>query len=68
MIIKDPEEKKQLDRIPDTDENGDPIYKIDDLSDKSKDELPDIGDSSNTADDSKFKDTLQDIKDGTSQE
>ena len=29
MIIKDKELKKQLDKIPDVDENGYPIYKID---------------------------------------
>ncbi len=45
------------------------FIKIDgDLSEKSEDELPDIGDSSNTADESKFKDTPQDLKDETSQE
>jgi hypothetical protein len=55
MIIENPEEKKEFDKIPDIDKNGDPIYKIDD-SEKSPDELPEIGDSSNTADDeSDFK-------------
>jgi len=69
MIIEKPEEKKELDKIPNVDENGDPIYKIDgDLSEKSEDELPDIGDSSNTANESEFKDTLQDLKNETSQE
>ena len=69
MIIKDPEEKKELDKIPNVDENGDPIHKIDgNLSEKSEDELPDIGDSSNTANESEFKDTLQDLKNETSQE
>ena len=70
MIIKNPEEKKELDKIPDMDENGDPIYKINNegLSDKSNNELAEIGDDSNTADDSEFKDTLQDLKDTTSQE
>jgi len=66
MIIKNPDEKKELDKIPDVDKNGDPIYKID--SEKSTGKLPDIGDDSNTADDSEFKDTLQDLKDTTSQE
>ncbi|MEJ7862456.1 MAG: hypothetical protein WKF90_12575 [Pyrinomonadaceae bacterium] len=69
MIIEKPEEKKEFDKIPNVDEKGDPIYKIDeDSSEKSEDELPDIGDSSNTADESKFKDTLQDLKPETSEE
>ncbi len=70
MIIKNPEEKEEFDKIPNVDENGDPIYKIDneDLSEKSTGELIEIGDDSNTADDSEFKDTLQDLKDTTSQE
>ena len=29
MIIKDKKLKRKLDRIPDVDKNGDPIYKID---------------------------------------
>ena len=69
MIIKNPKEKKEFDNIPDVDENGDPIYKIDgNLFEKSEDDMPDIGDISNTADESKFKDTPQDLKDETSQE
>ena len=70
MIIKNPEEKKELDKIPDMDENGEPIYKIDNegLSEKTISEPTEIGDDSNTADDSEFKDTLQDLKDTTSQE
>lgn len=28
MIIKDKKKKKELDKIPDVDKNGDPIYKI----------------------------------------
>ena len=28
MIIKDKKKKKELDRVPDVDKNGDPIYKI----------------------------------------
>ncbi len=70
MIIKNPEEKEELDKIPNVDKNGDPIYKIDneDLSEKPIGDLPDIGDDSNTADDSEFRDTLQDLKDTTSQE
>lgn len=68
MIIEEPDKKKELNKIPDADKNGDPIYKIDDLSDKSEDAPPDIGDISNTADESKFKDTLQDLKPETSEE
>jgi len=30
MIIKDKKLKRKLDRVPDVDKNGDPIYKIDD--------------------------------------
>ena len=39
-----------------------------DLSEKPTGDLPDIGEDSNTADDSEFKDTLQDLKDTTFQE
>ena len=28
MIIKDKKKKKELDKVPDVDKNGDPIYKI----------------------------------------
>ena len=67
--MEDKEFKKELDKIPDVDENGDPIYKIDEgLSEKVTNDLPDIGEISNTADESKFKDTPQDLKDETSQE
>ena len=66
MIIEDPEEKKELDKIPNVDENGDPIYKID--SETPTEKLPEIGEVSNTADESEFKDTPQDLKDETSQE
>ncbi len=61
MIIKDPKEKKELDKIPDMDKNGDPIYKIDDedLSEKKTKDLPDI---------SRFKNRPQDLKDTTFQE
>ncbi|MFL6468038.1 MAG: hypothetical protein ACJ72Z_08785 [Pyrinomonadaceae bacterium] len=31
MIIKDKKLKRKLDRVPDVDKNGDPIYKIDDV-------------------------------------
>ena len=67
MIIKDPEEKKEFDKIPDVDENGDPIYKIDDFE-KTTDQRPEIGEVSNTEDESEFKDTPQDLKDESSQE
>ena len=60
MIIKDPDKKKEFDKIPDVDENGDPIYKID--SDESGQE------TANNAEQSEFKDTPQDLKDETSQD
>ena len=66
MIIENADKKKEFDKIPDADENGDPIYKID--SEEVPDELPEIGKVSNTADESEFKDTPQDLKDETSQE
>jgi hypothetical protein len=67
--MEDKELKKRLKKIPDIDKNGDPIYKIDeDLSEKSEDELPQVGDVSNLAHESKFKDTLQDLKPETSEE
>lgn len=56
--MEDKELKKELDKIPDVDENGDPIYKIDDSEE----------DSAIMAEESKFKDTPQDLKDETSQE
>ena len=28
MIIKDKKQKKELDKVPDADDNGDPIFKI----------------------------------------
>ncbi len=70
MIIKNPEEKKELDKIPNVDENGDPIYKIDEDSEEAADNLQDVpvGELSNTADESEFKDTPQDLNDTTSQE
>ncbi len=64
--MEDKELKKELDKIPDVDENGDPIYKID--SETPTEKLPEIGDSSNMADESEFKDSPQDLKDETSQE
>ncbi len=66
MIIEDPDKKKELDEIPDADENGDPIYKID--GEAPTERLPEIGEASNMADESEFKDTPQDLKDTTSQE
>jgi hypothetical protein len=66
--MEDKELKKRLKKIPDADKNGEPIYKIDNLSENSMDKVPEIGESSNSADESKFKDTLQDLKDETSQE
>jgi hypothetical protein len=68
MIIKDPDEKKEFERIPDADENGKPIYKIDGDSEAAADGKPDVGELSNSADDSEFKETPQDLKDTTSQE
>jgi hypothetical protein len=56
--MEDKELKKELDKIPDVDENGDPIYKID----GSDEELAII------AEESKFIDTPQDLKDETSQD
>jgi hypothetical protein len=68
MIINDPKEKKELDKIPDVDKNGDPIYKIDTpLSKKPTGELSEIP-VDDTLDESEFKDTLQDLKPETSQE
>ncbi len=66
MIIENADKKKEFDKIPDADENGDPIHKID--SDTPTEKLPKIGEVSNTADESEFKDTPQDLKDETSQE
>lgn len=69
MIINDPKEKKELDKIPDLDKNGDPIYKIDVDEEvaESFEDVP-VGELSDTADESEFKDTPQDLKDTTSQE
>ncbi len=69
MIINDPKEKKELDKIPDVDKNGDPIYKIDVDEEvaESFEDVP-VGELSDTADESEFKDTPQDLKDETSQE
>ncbi len=68
--MEDKELKKELDKIPDVDENGDPIYKIDGDSEETADRLQDVpvGELSNTSDESEFKDSPQDLKDTTSQE
>jgi hypothetical protein len=68
MIIEDPDKNKELDRIPDADENGEPIYKIEGESEEESDGKLEVGELSNSADESEFKDTPQDLKDGTSQE
>lgn len=68
MIIEDPDKKKEFDKIADADENGEPIYKIDGDSEEEDEGKPEIGELSNSADESEFKDTPQDLKDGTSQE
>ena len=69
MIIKNPEEKEEFNKIPNVDENGDPIYKIDEDEEVAKSfEDVRIGELSNTADESEFKNTPQDLKDTTSQE
>lgn len=68
MIIEDPDKKKELDKIPDVDEKGDPIYKIDEVNEETATEKPDLGYSSSMEDESQFKDTPQDLKDINSQE
>ncbi len=66
--MEDKELKKELDKIPDVDKNGDPIYKIDDSSEKAENDSPTIEDETDPGDESEFKDTLQDLKDVTSQD
>ena len=68
MIVEDADKKKELDKIPDADENGDPIYKIDGDSEEVADGKLEVGELSDSADESEFKDTPQDLKDETSQE
>jgi hypothetical protein len=68
MITNDPEKKKELDTIPNVDEHGDPIYKIDGESEEDSERKSDVGELSNSKDDSEFKDTPQDLKNTTSQE
>jgi hypothetical protein len=69
MIIPEPDKKKELDEIPDVDENGDPIYKIDneDPSDKTNEASP-TDETTITGDKNRFKDTEQDLKDEGSQD
>jgi hypothetical protein len=68
QLTEDKELKKEFDKIPNVDENGDPIYKID--SDAPTKKLPEIPDDTieDSLDTSEFKDTPQDLKDETSQE
>ena len=67
--MQDPELKKELDKIPDVDENGDPIYKIDNVDPSEETTLQDIeippaiGDLTNEA-----QGNLQDIKNSTTEE
>jgi hypothetical protein len=58
--MEDKELKKELDKIPNVDENGDPIYKIDGESEEDSEGKPEIGELSNSRDNSEFKDTPQD--------
>ena len=68
--MEDKELKKKLAKIPDADKNGDPIYKIDEDEEEVAESFEDVpvGELSNPADESWFKDTPQDLKDTTSQE
>lgn len=67
MIIEDLDEKKKLNEIPNADENGEPIYKI--AGGDDFDETSDAGEeSAQMAEDSRFQDTPQDLKDETSQD
>ena len=66
--MENPDNKKELDKIPDVDKNGDPIYKIDqeDPSEKLTEEeevIPSIADIENEP-----QGNLQDIKDTTTEE
>ena len=66
--MQDPDNKKELDKIPDTDENDDPIYKIDERRDRLgkiiSEDIPQTG----SPDENEFKNTLQDLKAETSQD
>ena len=66
--MEDKKLKKELGKIPDADENGEPIYKIDGDSEEVADGKLEVGELSDSADESEFKDTPQDLKDETSQE
>lgn len=68
MNNENSEEKKEPGRIPDADENSEPIYKAEGDSVEEAEGKPEVGELSNSADESKFKDTPQDLKDTTSQE
>jgi hypothetical protein len=62
--VKDFDTKEEAQRVADDMQRG-----IDNASSEiTTGDLPDIGDDSNTADDSEFKDTLQDLKNTTSQD
>lgn len=64
--MQDPDNKNELDKIPDVDENGDPIYKIDNYSSEETlrdDKIPSIGDIENEP-----EGNLQDIKNSTKKE
>jgi len=63
-MILDPDKKKEFDKIPDVDENGDPIFKIE------GDSAPtvELEETAATAEDSGFLHTPQDLKDETSQD
>jgi len=69
MIINDPDKRKELDNVPDIDENGEPINKIDndDVADQAN-EAPPVSEIEVIAEDSKFQNTPQDLKDKTSQD
>ncbi len=67
MIIEDLDEKKKLNEIHNADENGRPIYKI--AGGGNSGETSEAGEeSAQMAEDSRFQDTPQDLKDETSQD
>lgn len=57
----DPDTKKELDEVPDLDENGDPIFKVEGTDEE-------LEETAIIAEDSEFRDTPQDLKDETSQD
>ena len=61
--MENPDNKKELDKIPDVDKKGEPIYKIDEYS-KEADENPTFVNENPDA----SKDNEQDLKDEGSQE